>query len=1307
MKKIFLFISVLVSVTALSQSLPTIPGYTNLNSKNQWQGVKPPPDTTYSKYGFASKGDSVYWGNGTFFRLLSVGGTGSPFVNPMTTLGDIIRGGVAGVPTRMAGNLTAIRQVYTSTGTGSAAQAPALIDATVYTPNGELAGDAITAIGNGRDFTNTHTTQTFTDGVVPGQCPVTWTGTGLVFNVGTPCNYTIAGIPYSFPGGNVTLAAADPADPRQDAIVVTTSTTATSVAGTPQTNPEVPTVSATELFLTSVFVDAGATTPTQVGQTIVRDEGSGGEWTIIKTMVSTDNYATNPFHGTISQRITTAGNNSYMMWDGPTVSKSSYNTLLLYIRNNSALNNARTLTVRLFNGAVQVGNALPLTTYGYVRGTLASYQTIAIPMSAFAGADAFNRIRITNTGTGGTVDFQIDYVQLQSGIITPAPSAKQVFFSSVASLRAYTGTTDIQAVTQGYYAANDGGGAAYYWDGTSTTADDGGLVIKATAIATGRWKLIFDRWVNVLWFGAKGDNSTDDRAKFVQALAALPQVTIASGQTSRGTLYAPFRTYYLSDSLLISDQINFIGGSLAAGLFGTTRMEFASGKSGVILQMGNPSGGSRGSAMRNFYLYCRGGSDTTRHGLRFNGVSDIEYVTAENFGGNGIYANTTVDGNNSGSYIGNCKALNNGLDGIRLDGGETSAVFVLNPITQTNGRINIHDNGFLGSEIYGGQAAIAGQRPGFTSDSWASSGGRYYVCKRNHTNKQPNVASDWTDYWEDMGTTTEIPASVAAWSGATPYKIAANYASTGAAQAAKVDGLYRETGSGSDVISSATSMNIGGVQASMFKHIGPSLTARDGYFDVNSGAGLQVRDTLNPDFYSRLTTEFGFEVGNKSTADESLAYKIQLKAFSDSTIKLFSGNVLVAKQLWTGRPLIGTKYGRTGNVEAGIPIFTKRGLFFQDIVGPADYTSSTRIRMFAAGSSYPLAEGINYGVGDIIINNNLPANDTLLWFCNTATPGGIWADWTPLLKSGGGGGGSGWALTGTSTLTGDATIDVGSHDLSFTGSNSRGFTFSNDGSVNYTGLVGTLNFNVGDDANTFTDNTTSQAGLQYGAHPGSPTAFTLVDKAYVDAAVAGGGGISGSGASTRNAYWTGAGSLGSSSAWTFDGTDILSLSGTDIRSNSGNWLRISATGATTQFFKSGATSLIDIYDGAGSNTLHFDYNHITASSALTVNFFNSNIHTTGSGASTELVATDGGGNNTTISPHTQGLLNYKLKKLGWTFNSIDKDGNQITVDELKARETIETLSKEVEELKLQVALLMGKKYEKKKPVKIIYKKLVK
>jgi hypothetical protein len=48
------------------------------------------------------------------------------FTNPMTTIGDIIYGGASGAAARLAGNTTATRQFYTSTGTGSAAQAPTL-----------------------------------------------------------------------------------------------------------------------------------------------------------------------------------------------------------------------------------------------------------------------------------------------------------------------------------------------------------------------------------------------------------------------------------------------------------------------------------------------------------------------------------------------------------------------------------------------------------------------------------------------------------------------------------------------------------------------------------------------------------------------------------------------------------------------------------------------------------------------------------------------------------------------------------------------------------------------------------------------------------------------------------------------------------------------------------------------------------------------------------------------------------------------------------------------------------------------------
>ena len=54
------------------------------------------------------------------------GSTSQPYLlNPMTTTGDMVYGGAAGAAERLAGNTGTVSQVLTSTGTGSAAQAPA------------------------------------------------------------------------------------------------------------------------------------------------------------------------------------------------------------------------------------------------------------------------------------------------------------------------------------------------------------------------------------------------------------------------------------------------------------------------------------------------------------------------------------------------------------------------------------------------------------------------------------------------------------------------------------------------------------------------------------------------------------------------------------------------------------------------------------------------------------------------------------------------------------------------------------------------------------------------------------------------------------------------------------------------------------------------------------------------------------------------------------------------------------------------------------------------------------------------------
>lgn len=59
----------------------------------------------------------------------------------------------------------------------------------------------------------------------------------------------------------------------------------------------------------------------------------------------------------------------------------------------------------------------------------------------------------------------------------------------------------------GYYAKGDGGGGLFYWDSTSTETDNGGTIIQATGVSTGRWKRVFSGAVNVKWFGVFSNTS--------------------------------------------------------------------------------------------------------------------------------------------------------------------------------------------------------------------------------------------------------------------------------------------------------------------------------------------------------------------------------------------------------------------------------------------------------------------------------------------------------------------------------------------------------------------------------------------------------------------------------------------------------------------------------------------------------------------------------------------------------------------------------------------------------------------------------
>jgi len=218
-----------------------------------------------------------------------------------------------------------------------------------------------------------------------------------------------------------------------------------------------------------------------------------------------------------------------------------------------------------------------------------------------------------------------------------------VYYTNIAALVS-GGVTNKVAIVGGYYTEGDGGGGIFA-PLNSTSSTNSGLLI---ASATSGWvqRRIYSGAVDVKWFGAKGDGTTDDSAA-LQAALNTGSVIIPGGNYITTTLYPT-------------------NGALIMGRGKSTVLRLKSGSSGYVIDTGTNQ-----VDLANFALdgggsasdYSVASSPGVIHGANINvdrGVHIIG-VDAYNFSGYGLVFSGTGSSSPriSSATIANCIVTNN------------------------------------------------------------------------------------------------------------------------------------------------------------------------------------------------------------------------------------------------------------------------------------------------------------------------------------------------------------------------------------------------------------------------------------------------------------------------------------------------------------------------------------------------------------------------------------------------------------------------------------------------------------------------
>jgi hypothetical protein len=259
-----------------------------------------------------------------------------------------------------------------------------------------------------------------------------WSGVGLTFSV-SELEYTFTG-PILFAGpGNIGLNIGDLTYDRIDAIVVDEAGVISVIEGTPSPDPATPPIPDEQLLVQFIILGAGSTTPSITQEYIYLDNN---EWTATTYQTSGAVFGTvsftsttpTPFEGIYCINTLTDSRTGLRFSRLTNIDVSQYSILSLRVWFDTAILSTRSLQASLFLGTTQQGVTVNLNTLGLNRNVLNQWQQVLIPVAAFGSVTNINRLQIRMVGgtNNVTLQYALDYIQLQTGISPPQPQTQIV-----------------------------------------------------------------------------------------------------------------------------------------------------------------------------------------------------------------------------------------------------------------------------------------------------------------------------------------------------------------------------------------------------------------------------------------------------------------------------------------------------------------------------------------------------------------------------------------------------------------------------------------------------------------------------------------------------------------------------------------------------------------------------------------------------------------------------------------------------------------------------------------------------------------